>query len=146
MKIFAMLALLLMPVAGMAEEQGTTGLTAHNINDNRTSLNLTPRMKHRLLSNMRLQLVATQTIIGQLAAERFARASTTARTRLGMNDELKQIYDAANNEDLNKLALDAQASAEELANTLQTKDLKKSLLALRKTMGYCVQCHKKFRQ
>ena len=146
MKIFIMLALLWMPVAGMAVEKGTTGLTAHNIKDNRTSLNLTPRLKHRLLSNMRAQLAATQAIIGLLAAERFEKASTTAKSRLGMNDDLKQIYDTSKNEDFNKLVLTTQASADELANTLQSKDLKKSLQALRNTMGYCVQCHMKFRQ
>lgn len=146
MKKILMLALLWMPVAGLAGEQGTTGLTAHNINENRTSLNLTPRMKHRLLSNMRAQLAATQTIIGLLAAARFDRASTTARSRLGMSDDLKQVYGTARNDGLNQLLLATQASVDELANTLQTKDLNKSLLALRDTMGYCVQCHKRFRQ
>ena len=146
MRFFMMLALLWMPVTGMAEEQGTAGLTAHNINDDRTSLNLTPRMKHRLLTNMRAQLAATQTIIGLLAAERFDKASSTARARLGMSEELKQIYGASKNEDLNKLVMATQTSTEELAKALQTKDLKRSLLALRDTMSYCVQCHKKFRQ
>lgn len=146
MKKIVMLALLLIPVAGMAEEQGITNLTAHNIFDDRTSLGLAPRMQHRLLSNMRMQMAATQAIIGQLADGRFDRAAKTARTKLGMSEDLKQIYDASGNEDLIKLGLDANASAEELANTLQTKDLKKSLLALRDTTSYCVQCHKRFRQ
>ena len=146
MKKFVMLAFLLMPVAGMAEEQGITGLTAHDIVDNRATLDLSPRMKHRLLSNMRAQLLATRTIIGLLAQEKFERASTTARTKLGMTEDLKMIYDTSKNEDFKKLGLAANTSAGELAKTLQTKDLKKSLLALRKTMDYCVQCHNKFRQ
>ena len=146
MKIFVMLAFLLIPVAGMAEEQGITGLTAHDIVDNRATLDLSPRMKHRLLSNMRAQLLATRTIIGLLAQEKFERASTTARTKLGMTEDLKQVYGATKNEDFKKLGQDAHISADELAKTLQTKDLKKSLLALRKTMDYCVQCHNKFRQ
>ena len=146
MKKIVMLALLFIPVAGMAEEKGITNLTAHNIFDNRTSLGLTPRMQHRLLSNMRAQMAATQAIIGQLADGRFDRAARTARTKLGMSEDLKRIYDASENEDFKKLGLDANASAYELANTLQTKDLKKSLQALRDTTSYCVQCHKKFRQ
>jgi hypothetical protein len=146
MKKIVLLALLLIPVAGMTEEQGITNLTAHDIFDNRTSLGLTPRMQHRLLSNMRMQMAATQAIIGQLADGRFDRAAKTARTKLGMSEDLKQIYDASGNEDLKKLGLDANASAEELANTLQTKDLKRSLQALRDTTSYCVQCHKRFRQ
>ena len=103
-------------------------------------------MQHRLLSNMRMQMAATQAIIGQLADGRFDRAARTARTKLGMSEDLKQIYDASENEDFRKLGLDANASAEELANTLQTTDLKKSLQALRDTTSYCVQCHKRFRQ
>jgi hypothetical protein len=135
-----------MPVASMAEEQGITGLTAHDIVDNRTTLELSTRMKHRLLSNMREQLVATRAIIGLLAQDNFERASSTAQSKLGMTEDLKQVYDAANNEDFKKLGMAASTSANALAKTLQTKDLKKSLLALRKTMGYCVQCHKNFRQ
>ncbi|MFZ5522747.1 MAG: cytochrome C [Pseudomonadota bacterium] len=146
MKKFAILALLLMPVAGMAEEQGISGLTAHDIIDNRAALELSPRMKHRLLSDMREQLAATRAIIGLLAQDKFARASSTARAKLAMSEELKQVYDAANNEDFRILGLAANASADELAKMLQTKDLKKSLLALRKTLGYCQECHKKFRQ
>jgi hypothetical protein len=146
MKIFVMLAFLLIPVAGMAEEQGITGLTAHDIVDNRATLDLSPRMKHRLLSNMRAQLLATRTIIGLLAQEKFEGASSTARAKLGMTEDLKQVYDTAKNEDFKILGLAANSSADELAKTLQTKDLKKSLQALRKTMGYCVQCHDKFRQ
>lgn len=146
MKIILMLAFLLIPVAGMAEEQGISGLTAHDIVDNRATLDLSPRMKHSLLSNMREQLSATRAIIGLLAQEKFESASTTALTRLGMTEHLKNIYDTSNNEDFKKLGNAAHTSAVELSNTLQTKDLKKSLLALRKTMGYCVQCHNKFRQ
>ena len=146
MKKFVMLAFLLIPVAGMAEEQGISGLTAHNIVDNRATLNLSPRMKHRLLSNMREQLAATRAIIGMLAQEKFEKASTTARTKLGMTEDLKKIYDTSKNEDFKKLGLAANTSVDELAKTLQTKDLKKSLQALRETMGYCQQCHSKFRQ
>ncbi|MEO8331138.1 MAG: cytochrome c [Gallionella sp.] len=146
MKIILMLALLSIPVSGLAKEQGIAGLTAHDIVDNRTTLKLSPRMKHRLLSNMRAQMAATQTIIGLLAEEKFNSAESTARAKLGMTEDLKQIYDKSQNEDFKKLGLAAHSSANELANTLQTKDLKGSLQALRKTMGFCVQCHRKFRQ
>lgn len=146
MKIIVMMALLLIPISSMAVEKGIAGLTAHNISDNRATLKLSPRMKHRLLSNMRAQMAATQAIIGLLAEEKFERAERTARSKLGMSEDLKQIYDASNNEDFKKLGQAAHTSADELAKTLQTKDLKKSLQALRNTMSYCVQCHKKFRQ
>lgn len=145
MKRFMVLVLTLMPVAGIAEDNGITGLTAHNIKDNRTSLGLSPEMKHRMLSGMRAQLAATQTIIGLLAKENFALASDTARTRLAMPKDMEPIHDAAISGVFNKRGQAFQASTNELANSLQTKDLKKSLQALRKTMGYCVSCHKEFR-
>jgi len=146
MKLFVLLAFLSVPAASIAEEQGIAGLTAHDMVDNRTTLELSTRMKHRLLSNMREQLIATRSIIGLLAQDNFERASSTARTKLGMTEDLKQVYDAANNEDFKKMGMAANNSSNELAKTLQTKDLKKSLQALRKTMGNCVQCHNKFRQ
>lgn len=142
----AIWALMVIPVASLADEQGIAGLTAHDMVDNRTMLDLTPRMKHKLLSNMREQLAATREIIGLIAQEKFNSASSTARSKLGKTDDLKPVYEAANNEDFSQLVLAAGASGNELAKTLQTKDPKKSLLALRKTMGICLQCHNKFRQ
>jgi len=145
MKKFLILILLWIPTVGIAEEKGVAGLEAHNIRDLRTSLDLSPRIKHRLLSNMQAQMAATQTIIGLIAEARYEKAAKIARGRFEMNEVLNQIYDASKNEDFNNMGKSFRASAAELANTLQTKDLKKSLLALRKTMSYCVQCHSKFR-
>ena len=146
MNKIAMLALLLIPVTAMGEEKGTEGLSAHDMVDNRTTLGLSSRMNHRLLSNMRAQLAATRTIIGLIAQEKYESASNTARTKLGMTEELKQVYDSSNNEAFRKLGVTAANSKDELVKTLQTKDLKNSLLALRKTMGTCLECHQKFRQ
>ncbi len=141
-----MLAILFMPVFCTAEEQGITGLTAHDIVDNRQSLDLSPRMKHRLLSNMREQLSATRNIIGMLGHDNFEGASNTARAKLGMTEGLEQVYNASNNQELIKLGIIASASADKLAISLKSKDLKKSLKALRESMAICVQCHNKFRQ
>lgn len=146
MKKILLLALLSIPLTCMAEKQSVTELKAHNIFDTRTTLDLSTAMQHRLLSDMRKQLSATQAIVGLLAEEKFDKAAKTARTKLGISEDLKKIYSLSKNEDFNKLGEEAHASAEELANMLSTKDLKKSLQALRKTMGYCVQCHNKYRQ
>lgn len=145
MKKILMLALLVLPVVASAAEEDI-GLTAHNLFDTRISLALTPPIKHRLLVNMRAQLAAIQTIIGLLADEKFDQADKISRAKLGISDEMKQIYGRANNEDYKNLGHTFHNSADELATTLQTKDMKKSLQALRNTMGYCVQCHHKFRQ
>ncbi len=146
MKIFVMFAILSIPLFCAAEEQGTAGLTAHDIVDNRTTLDLSQRMKHRLLSNMREQLAATRTIIGLLAQDKFERASSTARAKLGTTEDLKQVYDSSKNEDLKKLGQAANSSSVDLAMALNSKDLKKSLLALKNSMGYCLECHRKFRR
>jgi len=146
MKIFMIFAFLSIPFFCAAEEQGIAGLTAHDIVDNRTALDLSPRMNHRLLSNMREQLAATRNIIGLLAQDKFERASSTARAKLGTTEGLKQVYDSSKNEEFKKLGFAANSSTDELVKTLQSKDLKKSLLALRKSMGHCLVCHKKFKQ
>lgn len=145
MKNILMLAFLLLPGIAIAAEEDI-GLTAHNLFDTRISLDLTPPIKHRLLVNMRAQLAAIQTLIGLLAEEEFAPAYKISRAKLGLSEELKQIYGRANNEDYKNLGLTFHDSAGELGTALQTKDMKKSLQALRNTMGYCVQCHNKFRQ
>ncbi len=137
---------LLTHMSATAAQDDTIGLTAHNIFDNRTSLGLSAKIKHRQLVNMRAQMAATQAIIGLLAEEKFEKAAKISRAKLGLTDEMKQIYGLSKNEDFKKLGLDFHNSADELATTLQSKDLKKSLQALRNTMGYCVQCHNKFRQ
>jgi cytochrome c556 len=145
MKNFLILALLL-PVSVIAAEQDNIGLTAHNLFDTRTALGLSSKIKHRQLVNMRAQLMATQAIIGLLAEENFEKATKIVQTKLGLSDEMKQIYERANNEDFKQLGLAFHNSADGLGTALQTKDMKKSLQALSNTLGYCVQCHNKFRQ
>jgi Cytochrome C' len=134
------------PICAIASQEDDIGLTAHNIFDNRISLGLSTKVQHRLLVNMRAQFKATQAIIGLLAREKFESASKIAHTRLGLTNEMRQIYDLSKNEDFRNLGLASHKSAAELETALQTKDMKKSLQALRDTMGYCVQCHSKFRQ
>jgi hypothetical protein len=134
------------PLCAIAAQEDDIGLTAHNISDLRIALGLTTRIQHRLLVNMRAQLKAAQMIVGLLAEARFEKAAKIARARLGLTDEMRQIYDLSKNEDFRNLGLASHKSAAELETALQTKDMKKSLQALRDTMGYCVQCHSKFRQ
>jgi hypothetical protein len=146
MKKIILLILLLAPICAIAAEEDDIGLTAHNISDIRIPLGLSPRIQHRLLVNMRTQFKATQAIIGLLAREKFEPASKIALNRLGLTDEMKQIYELSKNEDFKELGQASHKSAARLDKALQTKDMKKSLQALRDTMGYCVQCHSKFRQ
>lgn len=146
MKNFLILALLLAPVGAMAAQEGMAGHKAHNMNDKRISLGLSPKMKHHQLINMRAHLAAIQTIIGLLSDEEFEKAAKVAHTKLGLTGEMKQMCDMFENEDFKKIGYAFHSSADELGDALQTKDMKKSLQALHKTTGYCVQCHDKFRQ
>jgi cytochrome c556 len=146
MKRTILLTLLLIPASTIAAGENDIGLAAHNMVDNRISLGLSTKVKHRQLVNMRAQLQATQMIIGLLAEEKFEKASTISHTKFGSTDEMNQIYDLTNNEDFKKLDLAFHSSATEFEATLKTKDMKRSLQALRNTMGYCVSCHRKFRQ
>jgi len=144
--LISLLAPIYAPLCALAAQEDDIGLTAHNISDLRISLGLSTRIQHRLLVNMRTQFKATQAIIGLLAREKFEPASKVAHARLGLTDEMRQIYDLSKNEDFRNLGLAFHKSAAGLEKALQTKDMKQSLQALRDTMGYCVQCHSKFRQ
>lgn len=146
MKKLLILALLLAPVGAMAAQESMVGHMAHNMNDKRISLGLSPQMKHHQLVNMRAHLAAVQSVIGLLSEEKFEKASKVAHTKLGLTEEMKQMCDMFENEDFKKLGYAFHNSADELGNALQTKNMKKSLQALNKTIGYCVQCHEKFRQ
>ena len=146
MKIILILALLLAPIGAMAADEGVVGYTAHNMKDKRISLGLSPGMKQHQLSNMRAHLAATEEIIGLLSEGKFENASKAAHAKLGLTEEMKQMCNMFENEDFRKLGYAFHNSADELGDALQTKNMKKSLQALRKTMGYCVQCHDKFRQ
>ena len=146
MKKLAILALLLVPIGAMAEERITMGHTAHHMNDNRASLGLSPEMKQHQLSNMRAHMAAVQQIVGLLSERKFEKASKIAHSQLGMTEEMKQMCSMFENEDFKKLAFAFHNSGDELGDALQSKNMKKSLQALDKTTGYCVQCHDKFRQ
>lgn len=145
MKIIVLLALLSLSAdAGAAQED--IGLSAHDMFDMRTALGFSAQINHRLLVNMRSQMLAVQAIIGMLAAGKFDQAAKTAGNKLGMNEEMRQIYARSRNEDFKKLGLAFSAHADELNAALQTRDLQHSLRTLSSMMGYCSQCHSKFRQ
>lgn len=143
-KKIILLALLLAPVSALPAEVYMG--SAHNMKDQRVSLGLSPEMKHHQLTNMRAHMAAIRNIVGLLAEKKFDRASKVAHAQLGLTEEMKQMCDMFENEDFKQLGLAFHNSGDELGKALKTKNTKKSLRALNKTMGYCVQCHEKFRQ
>ena len=115
-------------------------------NDDRISLNLPRPMRIHQLKNMRSHVEAVRAIIGLIAENNFVTAAELAHTKLGLTEEMKRMCSMFENEDFRTLGFQFHKSADDLAETLKTKDLKKSLRALNNTMSYCVQCHATFRQ
>jgi len=140
-----LLSLLLAPPVVFAAEDHDIGLTAHDMFDTRIPLGLSAPVRHRLLVNMRAQMYAVRAMIGLLAEQKSAKAARIARSGLGLNDEMRQIYDLSNNDDFRRLGLAFHSSATRLESALQSGDMKESLRTLHGTMGFCVQCHRKFR-
>jgi len=139
----------IVPVYAQSEEKVSANhhmMMSDNTNDNRVSLNLPPHMKEHQLENMRSHVEAVQTIIGLIAENDFSKASEVAHTKLGLTEEMNRMCSMFENEDFRTIGFQFHESADDLAETLKTKDMKKSLWALNKTMGYCVQCHAGFRQ
>jgi len=148
--LIALISLIsVVPVYAQSEEKVNANhhmMMSDNTNDNRVSLNLPPHMKVHQLENMRSHVEAVQTIIGLIAENDFIKASEFAHTKLGLTEEMKRMCSMFKNEDFRTLGFQFHKSADNLAETLKTKDMKKSLQALNNTMGYCVQCHATFRQ
>lgn len=119
---------------------------SQNTLDIRKSLNLSPAMKQHQLANMRSHVEAVQSIVGLLSTGDFDQAAEIAHSKLGLTDEMKKMCGMFGNEQFDQLGLAFHKSGDELGDTLKTKDMSKSLKALNKTMGYCVECHATFRQ
>ncbi len=119
----------------------------HLMMDERTPLHLAPQMAQHQLQNMRSHVVAVQTIVGLLANGDFDQAADVAHKQLGLTEEMRMMCTTmSDNKDFTKMGLAFHQSADQLGDTLKTKDMKKSLEALHTTMNYCVQCHATFRQ
>lgn len=114
--------------------------------DGRISLGLSPKMKQRQLSNMRSHLMAIQSIIGMIGDGKFDDASEIAHSKLGLTPEMRKMCNMFKNKKFRTLGLAFHGSGDALGDALKTKDINRSLLAVRTTLGYCVKCHATFRQ
>lgn len=117
-----------------------------SVADTRISLELSPEMKQHQLSNMRGHVEAIKSITGLMAESKFEEASKVAHSQLGLTPEMQSMCDMFSNENFRKLGFAFHKSGDELGDVLKTKNVNKSLRALNKTMGYCVECHATFRQ
>jgi hypothetical protein len=144
MKKILMLTLLLAPVADCVA--ATHMGKAHNMMDRRISLGLSDEMRQHQLVNMRAHLAAVQEITGLLAEKKYDKAAKIAHSQLGMTEEMKKMCDSFGNEEFKALGLAFHNSGDDLGRALKSKNPRKALKALNKTLGYCVQCHEKFQQ
>lgn len=116
------------------------------MDDERISLALSPQMKQHQLANMRSHLEAVRSIVSLVAANDFEKASRIAHTELGLTKEMRKMCEMFGNKKFEELGLAFHKSGDELGDVLLKKDVAKSLGAISKTMGYCVECHALFRQ
>jgi len=114
----------------------------------RMALKLTPAAQEGLKLTMREHLEAIEAIVGALAQENFARATTLATEELGfhkhhvaMQREEGATFPAAYHE----LAMAHHKAAEDLGAVIPSKDFKKILPRLEQTIHVCVKCHQLFR-
>lgn len=118
----------------------------HSNADTRISLNLPPQMKLHQLANMRAHVEAVRAIVGLVATSEFENASKIAHSQLGLTEEMEGMCNAFENEEFKRIGMAFHKSGDVLGDVLSTKDMNKSLIALRNTMNYCVECHATFRQ
>jgi len=116
------------------------------IEDSRISLKLPPAMRQNQLAMMREHLKAVDTIVMNIAEGKFDEASTIAHGKLGLTPAMKKMCSMYGNDQFRDLGLAFHNSADELGEVLKTKDTKRSLTALHKTMDKCLTCHATFRQ
>lgn len=115
--------------------------------DERQSLGIkgTPQGVHQL-SNMREHLAAISEIVGLMNSRKYDEASTIATEKLGLTLEKNSMCGSFKNKAFEEMGVRFHKSADDLAQTLKTKDQKKSMVALEKVLNGCVLCHSTFKQ
>lgn len=115
--------------------------------DNRQSLGIKGTMQgtHQL-SNMREHLIALSEIVQLMNTAKYDEASKVASEKLGLTLEKNTMCGSFKNQSFEEMGVRFHKSADDLAQTLKTKDSKKSMVALEKVMNGCVLCHSTFKQ
>jgi cytochrome c556 len=116
-------------------------------NDDRQSLGIKGTMKgvHQL-SNMRAHMTALAEIVKYMNSDQYDEASTVAQEKLGLTVSMNSMCGSFGSKSFEAMGVTFHKSADALAQTLKTKDHKKSMIALEKVMNGCVLCHSTFKQ
>lgn len=115
--------------------------------DERQSLGIKGTMQgvHQL-SNMREHLTAISEVVGLMNNGKYDQASKVSSEKLGLTLEKNTMCGSFNNKSFEEMGVRFHKSADDLAQTLKTKDSKKSMVALEKVLNGCVLCHSTFKQ
>jgi len=98
---------------------------------------------------MRDHFKAVHEIIAALAEGEFERAQVLTETRLGFakhREAMRQQKPENFPPPYHDLAMAHHQAAEELAKVIPSKDLKRILPHLERTLNACVQCHEKYKR
>jgi hypothetical protein len=154
-KVYTLVFLFAIFIFGFADAQKENNENSKSIEsthkmkfgeDDRISLNLNKMQKRHQLSNMRNHLKAVQEIISFIAEDNYDSAANIASSQLGLTKEMKMMCSNFGDAGFEKLGIAFHQSADEMSTIFRSKDKQKSLVALSKTVNYCVSCHESYRQ
>lgn len=116
--------------------------------DRRVSLGLQPSVAESLKLTMREHLDALHAIVAALAHDDYEKAAAVAHEDLGFpkhHQAMQREAGATFPTKYHELAMEHHQVAEELALVIPSKDMKRILPHLEKTMKVCVACHEAYK-
>lgn len=147
-----LLALLRLTAAGEGPHEHVhpmikEGTSAESRQDDRVVLGLDRGAEAGMKLTMREHLEALQVIVAFLGQEKFDQAATVAHEELGFpkhHQAMQREGGATFPSKYHELAMAHHQEAEELAKAIPSKDLKRILPRLERTIGACVSCHRAY--
>jgi Cytochrome C' len=124
------------------------GAPADSRQDERVALGLSPAAEAGMKLTMREHLESLQAIVAGLARQEFEQAAKVAHEELGFpkhHQAMDREAGATFPQKYHELAMAHHQEAEDLAKVLPSKDLKRILPQLEKTIGACVSCHRAYK-
>lgn len=146
----ALLSLSIVSEAQDHREHSTAkgGVSVESHRGERAVLGLGPAAESGLKLTMREHLEAIRDIVAALGRQDFERAAKVAHDELGFpkhHEAMKRETGATFPLKYHELAMAHHQEAEDLAKAIPSKDLKRILPQLEKTIGACVSCHQAYK-
>jgi len=129
---------------GMGKGAGQSAMA----NDPRQALGLNPAGQEAVKQTMREHMEALHGIVAALAQEDYEKAAAVAHEDLGFpkhHQAMMREQGATFPPKYHELAMAHHQVAEELAQAIPSKDMKRILLHLERTMQACVACHQVYK-